>query len=387
MVFRRKLFYRATTWLGKHLATRLVVHVARLAVLVQVLVVLGLVAVPSAFSRDRLSIVGSSTVFPFATVVAERFSLSQGVSPPVVEATGTGGGFKLFCKGTGANTPDITNASARMKVSQLELCRKNGVAKVIEVAIGYDGIVVAQSRKGKPFALTLPTLYKALARQVPDKEGSKGGTLKDNPYNTWSDIDPALPALKIEVLGPPPTSGTRTAFVETVMDRGARTFPSLARLRASDKQGFKRIAYAIREDGAYIDSGENDNLIIQKLRRNPNALGIFGFSFLEQNRGVIRGLTIDKEVASAIDAVPPTFEKIKDGSYPVARALYFYVKAAHLETSPTLQGYVDMFLADDTMGEEGFLLDEGLIPPSPQELARVRKDIASRRAVEAQDLR
>ncbi len=356
MLFRRKLF-------------------CRLVVFASALIAFELVFVSSALARDRLSIVGSSTVFPFATVVAERFSLSQGVSPPVVEATGTGGGFKLFCKGIGANTPDITNASARMKVSQLELCRKNGVAKVIEVAIGYDGIVVAQSRKGKPFALTLPTLYKALARQVPDKAGK----LIDNPHKTWRDIAPALPALKIEVLGPPPTSGTRTAFVETVMDRGARAFPSLARLRASDKQAFKRIAYALREDGAYIDSGENDNLIIQKLRRNPNALGIFGFSFLEQNRGILRGL--------AIDAVPPTFENIADGSYPVARSLYFYVKAAHLETSPTLQGYVDMFLADDTMGEEGFLLDEGLIPLEAQEIARVRKDIASRRAVEAQHLR
>ncbi len=356
MLFRKKLF-------------------CCLAVFASVFASTLIVFASSAFARDRLSIVGSSTVFPFATVVAERFSLSQGVSPPVVEATGTGGGFKLFCKGTGANTPDITNASARMKVSQLELCRKNGVAKVIEVAIGYDGIVVAQSRKGKPFALTLPVLYKALARQVPDKEGN----LIDNPYKIWSDIDPSLPSLKIEVLGPPPTSGTRTAFVETVMDRGARTFPSLVALHASDKRAFKRIAYALREDGAYIDSGENDNLIIQKLSRNPNALGVFGFSFLEQNRGILRGL--------AIDAVSPTFENIKDGSYPVARALYFYVKVAHLESSKTLQGYVDMFLADDSMGEEGFLLDEGLIPLSAPELARVRKAVASRRAVEAQHLR
>ncbi len=331
-------------------------------------------AVPPALARDGLSIVGSSTVFPFATVVAERFSLSKGVAAPIIEATGTGGGFKLFCKGTGANTPDITNASARMKVSQLELCRKNGVAKVIEVAIGYDGIVVAQSLKGKPFALTLPVLYLALARQVPNLEGK----LIDNSYKMWRDINPALPALKIEVLGPPPTSGTRTAFVETVMDRGARSFSSLAALRKRDKKTFKNAAYALREDGAYIDSGENDNLIIQKLRRNPDAIGIFGFSFLEQNRGILRGLNIDK--------VAPTFDKIADGSYPVARALYFYIKAAHLEASPTLQAYVDMFLADDTMGEEGFLLDEGLIPLSPQELARTRASVASRRAVEAHDL-
>ena len=354
-------------------------RIANAAAFVQALVAFGLVFVPSAFARDRLSIVGSSTVFPFATVVAERFSLSKGVAPPVIEATGTGGGFKLFCKGTGANTPDITNASARMKVSQLALCRKNGVDKVIEVAIGYDGIVVAQSLKGKPFALTLPNLYLALARQVPKEDG----TLIDNPYKTWRDIDPALSALPIEVLGPPPTSGTRIAFVESVMDKGARSFPSLAALRKRNQRAFKQAAYALREDGAYIDSGENDNLIIQKLRRNPQALGIFGFSFLEQNRGILRGLSIRK----GENTVAPTFDKIADGSYPIARALYFYVKAAHLERSSTLQAYVDMFLADDTMGEDGFLLDEGLIPLPPQELARVRQAVASRRAVEAQNLR
>ena len=334
---------------------------------------------PFASARDRLSIVGSSTVFPFAAVVAERFGLSKGVAAPVVESTGTGGGFKLFCKGTGANTPDITNASARMKVSQLELCRKNGAGKVIEVAIGYDGIVVAQSLKGKPFTLTLATLYLALARQVPAEDG----TLTDNPYKQWRDIDPTLPALKIEVLGPPPTSGTRTAFVETVMDKGARSFPSLALLHKRDKKAFQRIAYALREDGAYIDSGENDNLIIQKLRRNRNALGIFGFSFLEQNRSILRGLAIGK----GEDKVAPTFDKIADGSYPIARALYFYVKEAHLDRSPTLQAYVDMFLADDTMGEDGFLLDEGLIPLAPKELARVREAVSSRSPVQAKDLR
>ena len=363
MFFRERSFCRA------------VARVAKVALWVSALFAFELDAVPSARAGDRLSIVGSSTVFPFATLVAERFSLSKGVAPPVVESTGTGGGFKLFCKGIGANTPDITNASARMTVSQLELCRKNGVAQVIEVAIGYDGVVVAQSLKGKPFALTLPHLYLALARQVPAADG----TLGDNPHKTWRDIDPALPALKIEVLGPPPTSGTRTAFVETVMDGGARSFPSLALLRTSDRKAFKRVAYALREDGAYIDSGENDNLIIQKLRRNPDALGIFGFSFLDHNRGILRGLSVGK--------VAPTFDNIADGSYPVARALYFYVKGAHLKASPTLQAYVDMFLADDTMGEDGFLLDEGLIPLSPQELARVRQAVSSRRAVEAQNLR
>ena len=367
MAFRRRLFCFATA------------RVASFAVFAQALVVFATVAASSALARDRLSVVGSSTVFPFATVVAERFSLSKGVAAPVVEATGTGGGFKLFCKGIGANTPDITNASARMKVSQLELCRKNGVAKVIEVAIGYDGIVVAQSLKGKPFALTLRGLYLALARQVPREDG----TLADNPYKTWRDIDPSLPALKIEVLGPPPTSGTRVAFVETVMDEGARSFPSLASLRKSDLKNFKRTAYALREDGAYIDSGENDNLIIQKLRRNPNALGIFGFSFLEQNRAILRGLAISE----GGNKVAPTFENITDGSYPVARALYFYVKGAHLEQSPTLQAYVDMFLSDESMGEDGFLLDEGLIPLSSQELARVRQAVASRRGVEAKNLR
>lgn len=327
-----------------------------------------------AFARDRIRVVGSSTVFPFATVVAERFSLSRGIASPIIESTGTGGGIKLFCSGVGKNSPDITNASSRMKASQLRLCAKNGVADVIEVAIGYDGIVLAQSLQGKAMGLTLRYLYMALAKSVPDGAGN----FIDNPYLRWSDIDSSLPNTKIEVLGPPPTSGTRVAFSEIVMDGGARSFSELAALRKSDKKAFKKIAYAIREDGAYINSGENDNLIVQKLRRNPNALGIFGFSFLENNSSLLRGLKVDN--------VAPEFANIADGSYPIARSLYFYLKAKHVGEIPHLLDYVNTFISEDTIGADGFLIDEGLIPLSTAKMKRTRADVSSLRAISNSDL-
>ena len=340
-----------------------------------------------ASARERIRVVGSSTVFPFATVVAERFSLARGVATPIIESTGTGGGIKLFCGGVSANSPDITNASSRMKASQLRLCAKNGVVDVVEVAIGYDGIVLAQSLQGEAMGLTLRYLYMALAKSVPDGKGNfngdfngnfKGGFI-DNPYSRWSDIDSSLPNTKIEVLGPPPTSGTRVAFTEIVMDGGARSFPELAALRKSDKQAFKKIAYAIREDGVYIDSGENDNLIVQKLRRNPKALGIFGFSFLKNNRSLLRGLQIDN--------VAPEFANIADGSYPIARSLYFYLKARHVEKIPHLLDYVHSFISEDAIGADGFLIDEGLIPLSATAMKRTRADVASMRSISASDLK
>ena len=328
-----------------------------------------------ASARERIRVVGSSTVFPFATVVAERFSLARGVASPIIESTGTGGGIKLFCGGVSENSPDITNASSRMKASQLRLCAKNGVVDVIEVAIGYDGIVLAQSLQGEAMGLSLRYLYMALAKSVPD---GKGGFI-DNPYSRWSDIDSSLPNTKIEVLGPPPTSGTRVAFTEIVMDGGARSFPELVALRKSDKQAFKKIAYAIREDGAYIDSGENDNLIVQKLRRNPKALGIFGFSFLKNNRSLLRGLQMDN--------VAPEFANIADGSYPIARSLYFYLKARHVEKIPHLLDYVHSFISENAIGADGFLIDEGLIPLSVDAIKRTRADVASMRSISASDLK
>ncbi len=328
-----------------------------------------------AYARERIRIVGSSTVFPFATVVAERFGLTRGIASPIIESTGTGGGIKLFCRGIGKDSPDIANASSRMKASQLKLCIKNGVASVIEVPIGYDGIVLTQSLQGKAMDLTLRHLYMALAKSVPDGAGGFVG----NPYQSWSDIDESLPDANIEVLGPPPTSGTRVAFTEIVMDGGARSFPQLAALRKSDKKAFRKIAYAIREDGAYIDSGENDNLIVQKIRRNPKALGIFGFSFLENNRSLLRGLKVDN--------VAPEFVNIADGSYPVARSLYFYLKGEHVGKIPHLLDYANSFVSEDTIGEDGFLIDEGLIPLSEAAMKRAREDVSSMRVIRVSDLK
>jgi phosphate transport system substrate-binding protein len=310
-----------------------------------------------AAARDQIHIVGSSTVFPFSTTVAERFGRATGFQTPVVESTGSGGGLKLFCGGVGENTPDITNASRRIKSSEVELCAANGVAEIIEIKIGFDGIVLANSKKAERMSLTLEQIFRALAKQVP-----VDGKLVDNPYRTWKDVDPSLPDRRIEVLGPPPTSGTRDAFVEVAMEGGAKKIPMLAELRGKDKKEFQRVAHAIREDGAYVEAGENDNLIVQKLDANPTALGIFGFSFLDQNADRIQG--------SLVDGAEPTFENIADGGYAVSRSLYFYVKKAHVGKVPGLKEFMAEFTSDRASGEEGYLADKGLIPlPDEQRLA------------------
>ena len=303
-------------------------------------------------ARDYISIVGSSTVYPFATVVAEQFGKTTSFKTPKIESTGSGGGFKLFCAGVGVQHPDVTNASRRMKSSEFQTCQKNGVKEIIEVKIGYDGIVVANARASKPLNVTRQQIYLALAKQVPDPQGAD--KLVPNPYKTWKNIDPSLPDAKIEVLGPPPTSGTRDAFVELVMEKGARNYDFLAKLRKSDKKAFKAAAHTVREDGAYVEAGENDNLIVQKLEANPAALGIFGFSFLDQNMDKIQG--------SFIDGVQPTFEKIASGDYPVSRSLYFYVKKAHAAVIPGMKEYLAEFTSEKAWGNDGYLSERGLIP-------------------------
>jgi len=304
----------------------------------------------AAQARDQIRIVGSSTVFPFATAVAERFGKTTNFKTPVIESTGSGGGLKLFCAGVGTDTPDITNASRRIKASEVETCRKNGVTDIVEVKIGYDGIVVANSKSAPQYSLTQKDLFLALAKYVPDADGK----IVDNPNRTWKDVNAALPAIKIEVLGPPPTSGTRDAFVELVMDKGCEAFPAIAALEKSDKSRFKQVCQTIREDGAYIEAGENDNLIVQKLEANPDALGVFGFSFLDQNSDKLQG--------SKIAGVVPEFEAIADGSYPVSRPLFFYVKKAHAGVIPGIQEYIAEFTSDKAWGEDGYLADKGLIP-------------------------
>lgn len=299
-------------------------------------------------SRDNMMIVGSSTVFPFASAVAEHFGKTTSFPTPIIEATGSGGGMKLFCAGVGLNHPDITNSSRRIKSSEFEKCTENGVT-ITEVKVGFDGIVIANALNGPVFQLTMKQVFQALAKDVP-----VNGELMANPYRKWSDIDPALPNTKIEVLGPPPTSGTRDAFVELAMEGGAKQFSMLAALKSQNKKAFKAAAHAIREDGGYVEAGENDNVIVQKLQANPNAIGVFGFSFLEQNADVIKG--------SEIDGVVPDFESIASGAYGISRSLYFYVKHEHVGAVPGIAEYLVEFTKDGTWGPEGYLVDKGLIP-------------------------
>jgi phosphate transport system substrate-binding protein len=312
-------------------------------------------------ARDQIRIVGSSTVFPFSTAVAEQFGRAGPFKTPVVESTGTGGGFKLFCAGVGVDHPDISNASRKIKDSEIEACAKNGVTAITEVKIGYDGIVLASSKATPPINLTVRTVFLALAKQVPID-----GKLVDNPYKTWSEIDPTLPNAKIEMLGPPPTSGTRDAFVELVMDKACGEFEEIKALEGDAKQA---ACQSIREDGAYVEAGENDNLIVQKLGANPAAFGIFGFSFLDQNADKIQG--------NAMDGVVPTFEAIADGSYEVSRPLFFYVKNAHVDVIPGIKEFVAEFVSDKASGDEGYLSDKGLIPlPAGERTRRMQQALA-----------
>jgi len=300
----------------------------------------------AAQARDQIRIVGSSTVFPFASKVVEEFGKTTKFKTPVIESTGSGGGIKLFCAGVGVNTPDITNASRRIKASEVKKCAANGVSAITEVKIGFDGIVMANARSAPVFKLTRKEIFMALAKQVP-----VNGKLVKNPYTRWNQINASLPNSKIEVLGPPPTSGTRDAFVELVMREGAKEFPAIKGLK---KKAFRNVSDAMREDGAFIEAGENDNLIVQKLEANPAALGIFGFSFLDQNKDKLHG--------SLVEGQQPTFENIADGKYPVSRSLYFYVKNAHVGKIPGIKEYVREFTAEKAWGDMGYLVEKGLIP-------------------------
>jgi len=317
--------------------------------------------------RDYISVVGSSTVYPFATVVAEQFGKSTSFKTPKIESTGSGGGLKLFCAGVGVEHPDITNASRRIKSSEFERCQQNGVTEIIEVKIGYDGIVMASSKKAAPMKLSRKDIFLALAKNVPDPKG--GENLVPNPYKSWKDVNPSLADKAIEVLGPPPTSGTRDAFVELAMEGGAKKFAWIAALKKKDNKAYKAICHTIREDGAYIEAGENDNLIVQKLEANPNALGIFGFSFLDQNMDKIQG--------SYVDGVEPTFDNIADGKYPVSRPLFFYVKKAHVDVIPGIKEYLAEFSSDKAWGPEGYLSEKGMIPMPDSERSQFQNSVTS----------
>jgi phosphate transport system substrate-binding protein len=338
-------------------------------------------------SRDYINVVGSSTVYPFSTVVAERFGKSTQFKTPKVESTGSGGGLKLFCQGAGIQFPDITNASRRIKASELKLCKDNGVTGVVEVLIGFDGIVIGNSNKADQMKITLKELFLALGKDVPNPDGSQ--TLVANPYETWNQVNPSFPNHKIEVLGPPPTSGTRDAFSELALEGGCKKIDWIADIsaqaKAASKAGdkalskdleykFKTICHSVRDDGAFIEAGENDNLIVQKLNANPNALGIFGFSFLDQNSDTIQG--------TMIDGFEPSFDYIADGSYPVSRPLYFYVKKDHIGVVPGIVEFLNEFISNKASGQEGYLADKGMIPLSDELRKQVKKDVLSLTPVE-----
>jgi phosphate transport system substrate-binding protein len=312
---------------------------------------LGLVtAAGVAQARDNIEIVGSSTVYPFSTAVAEQFAKKTGMTAPKVESTGTGGGMKLFCAGAGIDTPDISNASRRMKKSEMETCIKNGVDAVTEVKIGFDGIAIAQAKDAAPVALSRRELYLALAKDVPT---GPNGELQPNTYTTWKQINPAMADVKIEVMGPPPTSGTRDALAELGMEKGCLLFKGMPELKKSDEKAFKAACTTVREDGHYIEAGENDNLIVQKLQANPNAVGIFGYSFMDQNRDSLK--------AASIDGVDISYDAIANGSYKLSRPLYFYVKNSHVDQIKGIKEYMAEFASDAALNADGYLADKGLV--------------------------
>jgi phosphate transport system substrate-binding protein len=327
----------------------------------------------SAFARDQIRVVGSSTVYPFTTAVAEQYGRAGGKTP-VVESTGTGGGLKLFCAGVGADNPDVANASRRIKKSEYEDCSKHGVTDIVEIKIGFDGLSIAHAKGAPDMGLTKKQIFLALAKEVPDASGK----LVANPNKNWSDVDPSLPNKKIEVLGPPPTSGTRDSFVELVMEKGAEGIDSLKALKKSDAKAFEKVWKAVREDGAYVEAGENDNLIVQKLAANPDALGIFGYSFVEENLNTIK--------AVPIDGVTPTYETIASGEYKVARPLFIYVKAQHVDVVPGLKDFVAEYVSEKALGEDGYLVAKGLIALPKDDLEASRKTAAELSKLDATGL-
>jgi phosphate transport system substrate-binding protein len=318
----------------------------------------------SAAARDQVRIVGSSTVYPFTAAVAEQLGRTGGARPPVVEATGTGGGMKLFCAGVGVQHAGATNASRRMKKGEFEQCARNGVREIVEINVGFDGLTIAQSKNATPMKLTLAQLFLAIAKEVPGPDGR----LIANPYRTWSDIDRTLPNVRIEVLGPPPTSGTRDSLHELFLQKGAERFLPLANLKRLDPKAFERAWKTLREDGFYVEAGEDDNLIVQKIEANRNALGIFGFSFLDENVARLRGV--------ALDEVEPEFESITSGRYKGARRIYVYLKKAHIGVVPGLARFATEYVSSRAIGEDGYLAKKGLVTLPVAEADAVRKAVS-----------
>tara|TARA_A100000164_G_scaffold375841_1_gene411663 strand:- start:403 stop:1425 length:1023 start_codon:yes stop_codon:yes gene_type:complete len=326
----------------------------KLNFVLSLLVAIAISSVASA--REQIKIVGSSTVYPYATIVAEKFGKS-GFKTPVIESTGTGGGMKLFCAGVGVQHPDITNASRAIKSKEKALCAKNGVKDIVEIVVGNDGISFAHSVKGKDMNFTREQLWRALAHDV-----DVNGKLVKNPYKKWSDIDKSLPNKGIKILVPPPTSGTRDAWNSLVMKKGC----SKVAVDAYKAQGIKpkKGCRKLREDGLAIEAGENDTLIVNKLAADPNMYGLFGYSYLVANK--------DKIKATKIEGKKPSLTSIQDYSYPIARPLFFYVKKAHIGTVPGIKEYLKEFTAKGTIGSKGYLTDIGLVPLDSKSYKKTR---------------
>lgn len=331
-------------------------------------------AASPAFARDQIKIVGSSTVFPYTQAVAEEFT-KKGGKAPVVESTGTGGGFKIFCQGVGVDQADITGASRAMKKSEYDDCQKNGVSDVTEVLLGFDGLSVASSTKGADFSVSLTQLYQALSKEVP-----VDGKLVANPYKNWSDIDKALPAQPILVYGPPPTSGTRDAFVELAMHAGCEAMDYFKeQKKAVDAKAYgtlvKDKCSPMRQDGAFVEAGENDNLIVQRLEADPKAVGIFGYSFLFENQDKLKGVKVG--------GVDPSFDTIADGSYPISRPLYIYIKNAHRDVIPGVKEFLAEYMNDEALGKGGYLSERGLTPLADDKLKATQEVVNSGKAMPA----
>ncbi|PPC79889.1 MAG: phosphate ABC transporter substrate-binding protein [Hyphomicrobium sp.] len=322
-----------------------------------------------------MRIVGSSTVYPFTTAVAEQFGKSGAGKTPVVESTGTGGGFKLFCAGVGVGHPDVSNASRAIKKGEFEDCDKNGVKDIVEIRVGIDGLVLAQSKAGPNLVLTRKQVFLAMAEMVPDKDGK----LVANPNKNWSDIDASLPAVKIEVLGPPPTSGTRDSFHELYLEKGAEEFPSLKELKKADAKAFDKVWKSMRKDGAYVEAGENDNVIVQKLEANKNAVGVFGFSFLEENLAKLKG--------AKIEGVDPTYDTISSGKFKGARPLFVYIKKQHVGVIPGLDKFVAEYVSDKAISKDGYLARKGLVAMPKEEATKVAEAAKAMKVLTAADVK
>jgi len=315
--------------------------------------------ISTAYARDQIKVTGSSTLFPYSQAVAEEYANKSGKTAPVVESVGTGGGFKAFCGGIGEGFADITGASRAIKESEMRLCAENGVVDITEALIGYDGLSIAQSRSATSLDLTEEQIFKALAAELPD---GKGGFMA-NPNKKWSDIDPSLPAIDILAFGPPPTSGTRDAFVELAMHDGCNALDGMKDLKKTNEDKWNEVCSRMRQDGPFVEAGENDNLIVQRLESDPNTIGIFGYSFLYENSDKLKGVKIN--------GVDPSFDTIADSSYPIARPLYFYIKNAHREVIPGLKDFIAEYVSETALGSDGYLAERGLTPLSDEKRAEV----------------